>query len=68
MTDYFSYNGEDVVPTYMPGISSYGQEGSEGNTGDIGSSVYYTTYDLTDEDELKECNEKIKNNWHKDIS
>lgn len=62
MTDYFSYNGEDVVPTYMPGISSYGQEGSEGNTGDIGSSVYYTTYDLTDEDELKKCNEKIKNN------
>lgn len=62
MTDYFSYNGEDVVPTYMPGISSYGQEGSEGNTGDIGSSVYYTTYDLSDEDELKKCNEKIKNN------
>ena len=62
MTDYFSYNGEDVIPTYMPGISSYGQEGSEGNTGDKGSSVYYATYDLSDEDDLAACNEKIKNN------
>ena len=62
MTDFFAYNGEDVVPTYMPGVTSYGQEGSEGNTGDNGPSVYYTSYNLSDEEEQIECNLRIANN------
>lgn len=62
MTDFFAYNGEDVVPTYMPGVTSYGQEGSEGNTGDNGPSVYYTSYNLSDEEEQVECNLRIANN------
>lgn len=62
MTDFFAYNGEDVVPTYMPGVTSYGQEGSEGNTGDNGPSVYYTSYNLSDEEEQIECNLRISKN------
>ncbi len=60
MTDYFAYNGEDVIPTYMPGVPSYGQEGSEGNTGDVGPSVYYTSYSLPSD--IIECNLKISQN------
>lgn len=60
MRDYFAYNGEDVIPNYMPGVPSYGQEGSEGNTGEKGSSVYYTSYTLPND--LILCNDKIASN------
>lgn len=58
MKDYFAYNGENVIPTYMPGVPSYGQEGSRGNTGDRGSSVYYTSY--TFPEDIVKCNTKIQ--------
>lgn len=55
--DYFIYNGEDVVPEYLPGVPSYGQEGAEGNTGETGPSIHYSSYSI--EDNLKKCVELI---------
>lgn len=57
--DYFIYNGEDIVPEYLPGVPSYGQEGAEGNTGETGPSIHYSSYSI--EDNLKTCIDLINN-------
>lgn len=62
MVDFFTFNGKNVLPEYLPGIPSYGQEGAPGNTGDNGSSMYYSAYALSNLDELAEANEKVKKN------
>lgn len=46
--DYFIYNGQDIVPEYLPGVPSYGQEGAEGNTGETGPSIHYSSYNVED--------------------
>lgn len=62
MIDFFTYNGKNVLPEYLPGIPSYGQEGAPGNTGNKGSSIYYSAYCLSNPAELLEANKKIKTN------
>ncbi len=62
MIDFFTYNGKNVLPEYLPGIPSYGQEGAPGNTGAKGSSIYYSAYCLSNPSELEEANRKIKTN------
>lgn len=62
MIDFFTYNGKNVLPEYLPGIPSYGQEGAPGNTGDKGSSIYYSAYCLSDPSDLLEAQKKIKTN------
>ena len=47
MNDYFVYDNDNIAPAYLPGIVGYGQQGAPGNTGDPGSSVYYSSYDLS---------------------
>lgn len=51
MIDYFSYNGKGVLPKYSPGIPGYGQKGAPGNTGEIGASIYYSSFKLSNETE-----------------
>lgn len=56
--DYFVYNGQDIVPEYLPGVPSYGQEGAEGNIGETGPSIHYSSYNI--EEDLETC-EKLLN-------
>ena len=49
MKDYFSYHGKGVLPIYSPGIPAYGQKGAPGNTGENGSSVHFSAWNLSDD-------------------
>jgi hypothetical protein len=62
MADFFIYNNDGILPEYIPGIPGYGQIGSIGDTGDNGSSVYYSSFDLSDVNDLKLANECILSN------
>lgn len=64
MIDIFSYNGKGVLPTYSPGVSAYGQKGAPGNTGDNGSAVHFSSYDLS----LPESIDTVKNLIRRGVS
>ena len=59
MIDYFSYNGKGVLPKYSPGIPGYGQKGAPGNTGEIGASIYYSSFKLSNETECVAAKNKL---------
>lgn len=59
MIDYFSYNGKGVLPKYSPGIPGYGQKGAPGNTGEIGASIYYSSFKLSNETECAAAKNKL---------
>lgn len=60
MIDIFSYNGKGVLPVYTPGVSAYGQKGAPGNTGDNGSSVHFSSYDLSVQDSVDSVKNQIR--------
>lgn len=43
MAEFFAYNNDNFLPEYLPGITGYGQRGANGNIGDQGSSVYFSS-------------------------
>ena len=59
MIDYFSYDGKGVLPKYSPGIPGYGQKGAPGNTGEIGASIYYSSFKLSNETECAAAKNKL---------
>lgn len=61
MIDIFSYDGKGVLPVYLPGVPGYGQKGAPGNTGESGSSIYFSSYNLGEQSNRDDAVEKIKN-------
>ena len=45
--------------TYAPGIATYGIDGKTGDVGLPGTSMFFTDFDLTDNEELKQFSTKI---------
>lgn len=48
---------------FLPGISGYGQAAPKGETGNKGTSVYYTPYRLSFESDYDLCIDRINNNY-----
>ena len=65
MNEYFVNTTDSYIPTYKPGCAAYGQDGTNANTGETGSSVYYSSIDFSniftsDKSTLSKINSLIK--------